>query len=378
MDFLSRLRCCWGRKVGAGFGTGAADSQMALALDDCRAQSGGCGFGECAPPVASKETGGAARFGGETDGAWVCRCDAGWTRFPARGAAGMCTVNASLTLVFCAVSAVCALSLLAGSVTSLRAKGCVSPVYAVLIVVCPLCLLADMVHALEPRFVVWADPLVTVLKTASCMLVNDVVVRLTFLRYRTYLLATAWRKTPRSSQPVEQVDVERALLRRTYVEITVVLCVFVTVLCLALSSTSTRITSSIVFAYSAITPAVVAIFIVQSTASVLESLAFISSANQGATTGEVVDRINLARAKAVTVRNVCLVCYAFICVASLGVLAFSTYTSQYVHIHFEAIYLAALGGCAINQCAQKRIRRTHSHTSVASEKKTSAYVVPIK
>ncbi len=354
-------------------------AQMALALEDCRAQSAGCGFGECAPLAAPNETGGAPPvLGVEADGAWVCRCDAGWTRFPARGAAGMCTVNASLTRVLCAVSAVCAVSLLVESMTSLRAAGCVSSLYAACIVFCTLCLIADMIQVLEPTSVVWNDPLVTVLKATSCMLVNDVAVRFTFLRYRTYLLASAWRKTPRSSQPVDQVDIERALLRRTHVEVAVVMCVFVAVLCLALSSLSTRIASSIVFAYSAFTPAVVAIFIVQTTTSVLESLAFIS-ANQGVTTGEVVERINLARSKSVTVRNVCLVCYAFICAASVGVLAFSSYTSQYVHIHFEAIYLVALGGAAINQRAQKRIRKTHSHTSGvrSSEKKSSAYVVPI-
>ncbi len=53
-----------------------------------------------------------------------------------------------------------------------------------------------------------------------------------------------------------------------------------------------------------------------------------------------------------TVRNIALSSYALVCVASLGVLAFSSYTSQYVHIYCETICVAALGACAVNQRVQ--------------------------
>jgi uncharacterized membrane protein YfcA len=112
----------------------------------------------------------------------------------------------------------------------------------------------------------------------------------------------------------------------------------------------------------------------QTTTSVLESLAFISAASLGETTSDMVDRVNVARRKAVTIRNIALVTYAFICVASLGVLAFSSYTSQYVHIYCETICVAALGACAVNQRVQSRIRqRAHKK----QDEKSAAYVVPI-
>jgi hypothetical protein len=333
---------------------------MPLALEDCRQSSSGCGFGECAPPMPPEEAG----------GVWVCRCDAGWTRFPARGAAEKCTVNASLTLALCAVSAVCAISLLAGIAISRRVSHRSSTVP--LICACVLCLIADIMQVLEPASIVWVDPWVTVLKAGSGLLLNDVFMRFTFLRYRTVLLAKM-RQTTEASAPVESGDVQGALLRRTYFEIAMTVCVWAPTLCLGLSSLSTRITSSFVFAYCAWGPAVVAKFIAQTTRSILESLKFIS-ASLGETGGDMGTRVNVARSKALAVRNTSFMSYAFIFVWSLCALALSEYTAQYVHLQYEGVYVAALGGCAVNQCAQIRIRARSGARSRA--KKAVVSVVP--
>jgi hypothetical protein len=86
----------------------------------------------------------------------------------------------------------------------------------------------------------------------------------------------------------------------------------------------------------------------------------------------MVDRVNVARSRAVTTRIIAFVSYAFICALSLGAFALTVteYTAQYVHLHFELILVAALGGCAINQCAKIHLRRRSRATKVA------AYVVP--
>ena len=335
-------------------------------LDDCRDLPGGaCGAGVCAPPAPLEDA----------DGAWACRCDKGWTRLPAHGTAGMCTVNPSLSLAFCAVSTACAVSLLAGTAAALRGGTAQRWSMLPLIVACLLCLVADTKQVLEPTSVMWADAFwSTLLKMVSGFLINDVVVRFTFLRYRTYLLAKARIGTSQAAHLVKQTDVELALLRRTFLEIAAAFCVFVAAFCLAFSSSSTRVTGSIVFAYWALAPAVVAKFIVHTTRSLLDTLADISD-NQSGEFSKSLSRVHLAKAKAATVRNITVTVYAVICISSLGLLALLPYTAQYVHLHTDTIYVAAMGGCAINQRAQSRIRRRHLLASHATTMK-SVHVAP--
>jgi hypothetical protein len=271
----------------------------------------------------------------------------------------MCTINASLQLALCVVTALSALSILAGSVKLLRHR---TVNYWAIVIACLLCLVADSMQLIEPALVMWADvPTLTALKSLSGFLLSDVVLRFTFLKYRTYHLANA---SP-GGGPRQSAVIERAQLRRTRAEIAAALCVFVASMWLGLSSSSTRMTGVWALGYWAIAPAAVAHSILISTREVLVSLAFLLEQCPG---GETALRVDLARQKAVTIRNITVSCYAVTCPVFMCALLFLPYTTQYTHVICEALFAVAMVGCAVNQRAQQRIRRRHSKTSMASSR----------
>ena len=327
---------------------------MIVAAGDCRVtpwgfggDGGHCAMGSCMGPEDGQE-----------GSSWSCSCSAGWSPFPARGASARCTVSPVLVLLFCSLTAASSAVLLSGAASSWRAGTSTSRRAAPLVIACVLCLVADALQVSDATRVMFADTWVTVCKLSAGMLLNDVVLRQTFLRYRTVALAKAQLGSSGGPSLMGAQKMERVLRRRTAVEVSLASCFFAVALAVTVLAAETRIAAAAQFVYWSVSPACVVLFLARTTSSLLNSLDFILEC--GASDAVTEARIRMVQRKAVAVRRIVFASAALIVSAPLVSLVLLPYSDQWAHFVFELTVSAEFLGCALNQRTQSRISRRHA------------------
>jgi hypothetical protein len=281
---------------------------------------------------------------------WACACDAGWERFPAVGAAPRCTVSAALQRALCAVTLLCSVSILLLTARAVRDGGTTLSHNVPIIGVCCLCLLADVLQLVDPERLLVVDFTVTLLKLGAFMILSDVVIRVTFLRYRTVALATA---SGQCQCPSSLLDAEAALSRRTQVEVAAAILLFAVSFGVGMSGVPTRGAVAALLAYWVVAPFIVVEFVTRSSGSLIRELVYL----QGVLGPEHTERFKFAIAKAATARFITLASYVGVISPPLLGLVLLPYSDQYGHWILETGMLVAMVGSAINQRAQVKIKR---------------------
>ena len=339
-----RQRTWWRGGPRAGSARERVGPARSAQMGDCReppwgvAVGGHCAMGACAA-------------GGEgTDAGWQCACHAGWALFPARDAAPRCTVQPTLQLALCVVSAVCSLATLAATTARLRQgrqdrrselEDSVGVVLA-----SALILAADALQIADPRRVMTSDGWLTLTRMAGGMVVQDVVVRYGFLRLRAAGLA---------STSSEAAQTTTRLLERTRAEVVFAGVFGAAVLCVAARAGSTRGTVAALCAYCLVAPLFALAFILRTTSSALTSLCFVDAYGPP----EQARRAARSIRKVSALRRITLVVYAFNCTLPLAMLVFLPYTEQWAWFVFDIMSCAAIFAVAANQHVQARIDLAH-------------------